>query len=138
MKFSPITPVLVLALSIAVGGCGGRSASSILREPPDDWSQFAGKKVTFEGSAGNSPRGPLLRLEDGSVVGLGNFNFWPVTIVSRPVGIVGTVAPGQGARRQEYVINVERWYLVKQPIETSGRQQGPVIEETPEQQKLKQ
>ncbi|HEX8342512.1 MAG TPA: hypothetical protein VF624_16540 [Tepidisphaeraceae bacterium] len=113
-----------LCVLIAMAGCTPSKPVAITA-PPNDWSTLAGKSNTFEGLAGNSPRGPLLRLEDGSIIGLANFNMWPVTYVGRPVGVVGAVGVGEGHRAGEYVVAVERWYLVKEAVTTPKYTQTP-------------
>jgi hypothetical protein len=99
-----------------LAGCGDKSWSSkpeVIIEPPANWQTFENQVVTLEGSAGNSPIGPILRFTDGSVIGLQGFRLWGIDAVGRPVGIKGTVVRGSGARADSYVINVTEWYLQK-------------------------
>jgi hypothetical protein len=101
--------ILALLTLTGCNGMGGRS--DVITAPPSNWQKFEGTTVTLEGSAGNSPSGPILRFNDGSWIGLQGFRLWAFDVITRPVGITGTVARGTGARDGEYVIDVKEWYL---------------------------
>ncbi len=97
-----------------LGGCGmfgGGATKSVLTEPPSNWQTYEGQSVTVEGSAGNSTSGPILRFQGGSWIGLTGFKVWGMDVVTRPVGVTGTITQGTGARQGEYVIDVKEWYL---------------------------
>lgn len=97
-----------------LSGCaaGTTRSGDILTEPPSNWQTYEGKPVTLEGSAGNSPAGPILRFRNGSWIGLQGFRLWTLDVVARPVGVTGTVVRGSGTRDGEYVVDVKQWYLI--------------------------
>ncbi len=107
-----------LSCLIFVAGCnwfGGSSSSDVLTQPPSNWQTLQSQKVTLEGSAGNSPTGPILRFQGGSWIGLEGAKQWGLDAVGRPVGVTGVIQPGVGARNGEYVMKVESWYIQNKP-----------------------
>ncbi len=106
--------VASLSLLIFLSGCSWGSfggSSNVMTEPPSNWQNYEKKTVTLEGSAGNSPTGPILRFRGGSWIGLEGARMWGLDVVGRPVGVTGVIQPGAGARDGEYVMKVESWYL---------------------------
>jgi hypothetical protein len=105
--------MLCLILTGCESGKGwfGSGKSDVLIAPPSNWQTLEGQTITAEGSAGNSPSGPILRFRDGSWIGITGIPKWGFDAVTKPIGVIGVVAPGTGSRDGEYVIVMKQWYL---------------------------
>lgn len=99
--------------ALLLAGCA-TGGGNVITEAPSDWSRFENDTITLEGRAGNSKSGPILRLNDGRFIELENMPrpFSPEE-VARSIGVQGKVVPGTGIRQTRYVIQIDRWWLLK-------------------------
>jgi hypothetical protein len=106
-------PLCALVLgALIVAGCHSNGGSGALTEAPKNWSDFEGRNVTVEGTAGNSRTGPFIRMGDKSVIHL-DLRPWSIDTVSRPIGVKGKVTRGTGPNEGQFIIAVDSWWLQK-------------------------
>jgi hypothetical protein len=106
-----IIPVLAVSAIVGCKGAAGGGKDGVITAPPSNWQSYAKQTVTLEGSAGNSPSGPILRFKDGSFIGVQGLRMWSLDVVGRPIGVTGTIAQGQGTRSGEWVLEAKEFYL---------------------------
>ena len=101
---------LIVVLPLIAAGCTDGGSQALTRAPAD-WGQYANKTVTVQGTAGNSPRGPIVRLFEGGYIALKQREPWGFVngygIASRNVEVTGTLISGRGIRDEKYVLDVK-------------------------------
>ena len=110
LRFIPRAAALLLATVVA-GGCQMGGGTTVT-EAPKNWADLENKTVTLEGTAGNSRLGPIVRLAGGEKIFV-TTRPWPINVVSRPVGVKGTLVRGTGPQEGQYVLAADSWWLLK-------------------------
>lgn len=105
---------MLAVLPLLAVGCASHSGA--ITEAPADWSSLEGDTITVQGTAGNSPRGPIVRLIDGGYVALKQREPWGFAdgyaLASRSVEVAGKLVSGAGIRDERFVLDVTRVRLM--------------------------